>query len=203
MVESEILFVAATKWMKPVSHGLGSDRALEGQKPLVSTVCFKCSWGFFPTLLRGRRLWEEWPVNCRRQRCGSREWAATRCLTSSQLLAWPTATARVTFTSICAEQGILISPDRWRCACAGASTPDSGGARIRGFFPSPRGGWKHVHCSRVLICVVSWLRFCTIPRFPYVPSSLPARFQSAAPSLDCRCLLSTRALSLFERCHSC
>lgn len=127
MVESEILFVAATKWMKPVSHGLGSDRALEGQKPLVSTVCFKCSWGFFPTLLRGRQLWEEWPVNCRRQWCGSREWASTRCLTSSQLLAWPTATARVTFTSICAEQGILISTDRWRCVCAGPAPQTAAG----------------------------------------------------------------------------
>lgn len=109
--------------VKHISHGgLENNIVLEGQKLLVSTMCFKCSFFVvffvcFSTLKGGSSFgkYGVWTV------AGGDvlvKTASTGCLKSSQLLLWPIAVAQVTFTSICAAQGALVLASSERGVCA-------------------------------------------------------------------------------------
>lgn len=174
--------------MKPVSHELHSNRALEGQKLLVSTPFVLNALGFFSQPYKGAPALGR--AACELEAAGTR-WSAR----SLQPLARPAARARVTFTSICAAQGILVSPERWRRVRAGPARQAAAGL--------PSIAVTRVEAHPLLQgsdpCAVSRPRFRAILWFPCVPSSLPAWFPSAAPSLDCHRLRSRHTCALTAR----
>lgn len=149
--------------MKPVSHGLHSNRALEGQKLLVSTPFVLNALGFFSQPYKGAPALGR--AACELEAAGTR-WSAR----SLQPLARPAARARVTFTSICAAQGILVSPERWRRVRAGPARQAAAGllsiavTRVEA-HPLLQGSDP---------CAVSWPRFRAILWFP-CDSLVPAR----------------------------
>lgn len=134
---SHILFAVVTQWSIFLTGWLDSKIVmLEGQKRLVSTVCFKALgfWVFLP-LRKGYQFWKAWPVTCRRQWCGRKE--SVHWIPEIQL--WPMAGAQVTFTSICAAQGTLVPASWGHSVCAESWHYRALQDSVHHFFPSQNG----------------------------------------------------------------